>query len=342
MRNTEYGVAENDPYLFSTCVATSTFSTFSPQISPPEFTNILYLCPMIRLAFLGIFWFILAVQGSSQNAANPFELRYRLPKESANGTVAAAVNPFDMLPHRAPGAAKGLGENTTKPFQPFTILPRGDGLSSRFLFWTLVVMFSFLTFSIAFKRGVVTKAWRGFLNDNALTLAQREASGLVGSTPYYLLYVSFLLNAGMFIFLVIQYFGRGSFNNVPFLAVCLIGAAGIFLFKHFMLQMTGWLFPVQNEVRRYNFLIIIFNCVLGLFLVPFNLMLAFASGDYKGLLVFWTLGLVAIFYVYRALRSSSIGLKILGNDQFHFLLYLCTVEVAPVLLLIKLALNQTN
>ena len=297
---------------------------------------------MIRLTFLGIFWFILAASVSSQNVANPFELRYRLPKGAASGGKIAAVNPFDVLSHRVPGAAKGLGENTTPPFQPFSILPRGDGMSNRFLFWTLVVMFSFLTFAIAFKRGVVSKAWRGFLNDNALTFAQREASGLVGSTPYYLLYVSFLLNAGMFIFLVIQYFGRGSYNNVRFLALCLLGAAFIFLFKHFMLRMTGWLFPVQNEVRRYNFLIIIFNCVLGLFLVPFNLMLAFANGDYKGLLVFWTLGLVAIFYVYRALRSSGIGLKILANNQFHFLLYLCTVEVAPVLLLIKLALNQTN
>ncbi len=297
---------------------------------------------MIRLAFLGVFWLILAAQGSGQNTANPFELRYRLPKESAVGGVALAVNPFDVLPHRTPGAAKELGENATQPFQPFSILPRGGGLSSRFLFWILVAMFSFLTFSIAFKRGVVAKAWRGFLNDNALTLAQREASGLVGSTPYYLLYISFVLNAGLFIFLVIRYFQNEAFNNVAFLLLCLIGAAGIFLFKHFVLRLVGWLFPVHNEVRRYNFLIIIFNCVLGLFLVPFNLMLAFASPDFKGLLVFWTLGLVAIFYVYRALRSSSIGLKILANDQFHFLLYLCTVEVAPVLLLVKLALNQTN
>ena len=295
---------------------------------------------MIRLAFLGAFWLILAAQGSGQNAANPFELRYRLPKERAGEDLAAMVNPFDMMSHRAPGAARELGENTTKPFQPFSILPRGGGLSNHFLFWVLVGMFSFLTFSIAFKRGVVARAWRGFLNDNALTFAQREASGLVGSTPYYLLYINFVLNAGMFIFLVTRFFKNETFNNAPFLLLCFVGATGMFLFKHFLLQLTGWLFPVHNEIRRYNFLIIIFNCVLGLFLVPFNLMLAFAT-DLKGLLVFWTLGLVAIFYVYRALRSSSIGLKILATDQFHFLLYLCTVEVAPVLLLIKLVLKQT-
>lgn len=297
---------------------------------------------MIRLLFSGLFWLVLAAPLSGQNAANPFELRYRLPKAVEGGAATTeAVNPFDLVTHRMPGAAKGLSETRSIDFQPFSILPRGGGMTTRTLFWMLVVMFSFLTFAIAFKRGVVARAWRGFLNDNALVLAQREASGLVGSTPYYLLYGSFLLNAGMFIFLVIRYFKHEVYNNFPFLLLCIAGAAGIFLFKHFALRLVGWLFPVKNEVRRYNFLIIIFNCVLGLFLVPFNLLLAFAT-DLKDLLVFWTLGLAAIFYVYRGLRSAPIGLKILATDQFHFLLYLCTVEIAPVLLLLKLVLNQSD
>ncbi len=296
---------------------------------------------MIRLLVLGFFCLLFAAPSSGQNASNPFEIRARLPKEVASGAVAMNTNPFDLVPHRMPGAVKGLSENSTEAFRPFSILPRGGGMTTQTVFWVLVVMFSLLTFSIAFKRGIVIRAWRGFLNDNALVLAQREASGLVGSTPYYLLYGSFVLNAGMFIFLVIRYFKHELYNNFPFLLLCMAGAAAIFLFKHFMVRLVGWLFAARNETRRYNFLIITFNCVLGLFLVPFNLLLAFAT-DLKDLLVFWTLGLAAIFYVYRALRSAPIGLKILATDQFHFLLYLCTVEIAPVLLLLKLVLNQSD
>ena len=75
--------------------------------------------------------------------------------------------------------------------------------------------------------------------------------------------------------------------------------------------------------------------------VPFNFFIAFsAKGDYQLLLVFWMLGLVAIFYAYRALRSAGIGSKILNSSPFHFLLYLCAVEIAPVLLLVKLAIMQ--
>lgn len=222
-------------------------------------------------------------------------------------------------------------------------------------------MFAFLTFCVAANRKVVGTAWRGFLTDNGLAVAHWEASGFVGLAPYFLLYASFLLNAGMFIFLLVRVYRREVFNNWLFLLICMLAAAGIFLSKHIILSIAGWLFPVEKEVQRYNFLVVLFNCVLGLFLVPFNFLLAFStaplffkkisiapqffteiSTTYKNFLPFWTLGLVAIFYVYRALRSASMSSKFLADNQFHFLLYLCAVEIAPVLLLIKLALIQAK
>ena len=116
----------------------------------------------------------------------------------------------------------------------------------------------------------------------------------------------------------------------------------MFLSKHVIFAIVRFLFPIETEITRYNFLVIIFNCILGLFLVPFNFMIAFgAESFYQGLLVFWVLGLVSIFYIYRSLRALNIGSKFLVSDQFHFLLYLCTVEVAPVLLLTKLAIMQS-
>ncbi len=304
-----------------------------------------YLCGMIRLFLLSLFFLTVTHPVSGQNATNPFELTHRLPRRmliAGNDTILVNVNvnPFEVVPHRAPDAAKALAENSTEPFRPFSILPRGGGMSPTFLFGMLAAMFGFLTFCIAANRGIVIKAWRGFLNDSALTLSQRESAGLIGSTPYYLLYTNFILNGGMFIFLVMRFFSGETFNNGGFLLLCMVAATGIFLSKHFMLSMVRWLFPVQKEVERYNFLMLVFSCVLGLFLVPFNLLLAFSTGTYQALLVFWTLGLVAVFYAYRALRSANIGSKFLGTDQFHFLLYLCTVEIAPVLLIVKLAMIQ--
>jgi len=303
----------------------------------------IYLCGMIRFALFWACMLLFLASANSQNAANPFEMKHRLPKESvaAVGSVASA-NPFDVKPHRVPGVAKALTENAPESFRPSAFLPRsGDHLSNYALFWIMLVMFMVLTAAVAANRKVVGKAWRGFLNDNGLAVAQREASGFVDITPYFLLYGNFILNAGMFMFLLVRVFRRETFNNLPFLLLCFAVAAVIFLSKHFILSIAGWLFPVEKEVRRYNFLVVLFNCVLGLFLVPFNFLLAFSS-NYSYFWVFWTLGLVAVFYLYRSYRSGGISSKFLADNHFHFLLYLCTVEIAPVLLLVKLAMIQMD
>ncbi|MBK8966230.1 MAG: DUF4271 domain-containing protein [Saprospiraceae bacterium] len=301
----------------------------------------------LRFAGIGFFLLTTALLAAQQLSSNPFDLYHRLPERvraSAAAVYAPAFtasdsisNPFNVVPHRTPGVARGISESIELTFQPLNVLPRGDALSDSFLFWILLALLGFLSFAIASKRSIVVKAWRGFLNDNALSIAQKEASGFTGSTPYYLLYVSFLLNAGAFIFLIARYFNQASFNNLGFLLICMLLSCVLFLSKHLLLGLLQWLYPVGKSVRRYNFLIIIFNCVLGLFLVPFNFLVAFAR-SYADFMVYWTLSLAGIFYLYRSMRAIVIGQKFLSRNLFHFLLYLCTVEIAPVVILVKLAI----
>ncbi len=300
-----------------------------------------------------IFFCLLAASLAAQTPGlNPFDIIGRLPKNLQTAAVEAynkpavlsdtiGANPFDMAPHISPGAAPGIGASMGSSFQPLEVLPTGDALSDIFVFWMLVVLLVFLSFAIAAKRNIVVKAWRGFINENALTIAQKEASGFIGSTPYYLLYGSFLLNAGAFIFLIARHFDQKTFNNPGFLIVCMLLSGSLFLAKHLFLSIVAWLYPVNKQLNRYNFLIIIFNCVLGLFLVPFNFLIAFVK-DYGDFMVYWTLALAGIFYLYRSLRAAAIGQKYLRSHLFHFLLYLCTVEIAPVAILIKLAMLASN
>lgn len=308
---------------------------------------------MLRHLIFGCLFVLLAGTAAAQTTAslNPFDLRYRLPKVviPADSVVVenipeAVTNPFDVVVHRPPGVSKTMLEDVAEPFEPATLLPRGDTMPKQGIFWVLTALLGVLSVSIAANRTAVGRAWRGFLNENGLTLAQREASGLVGNTPYFLLYASFLLNSGVFIFLVTRVFAGGEYNNLRFLALCMLVASAMFLAKHLFVAALGGLFPVAAEVRRYSFLIMVFNCVLGLFLLPFNALMAFAGQgeEVKQFIAFWMISLVGLFYAYRAWRSGRIARKFLAADQFHFLLYLCTVEIAPVLILVKIALRQAS
>lgn len=278
---------------------------------------------------------------------NPFDLRFRLRElvtsavtPSASG-LSVAPNPFDVVSHRLPGQTAVIKQKETHKNGIWRSLPRGKSSSKTFLMWTLIGIFGFLALSIAANRMVVTKAWKAFMNDTNLSIAEREATGIVGVTPYFMLYINFLLNAGLFAFLVTRYFKGDTLNNPYFLLVCIAVSFAIFLFKHFLISAVGWLFSIGKETGRYNFLIMVFNCILGLFLLAFNILIAF-SAEMEPFLVFWTLGLVFVFYGYRALRSATTGSKFIVSDKFHFLLYLCAVEIAPVLLLFKIAMLQSD
>lgn len=296
---------------------------------------------MFRLVFTFflLFFFKNLTDGQS---ASPFDLVHRLPKTAvvagADSLANVLQNPFDVRPHRVPGAEKSkLAKSEKKvPLRHRITLPKGKSSSKTFLFWTLVGMLGFLGFSISVNRSVVAKAWRGFLNDNSLSMAHRESLTQAGALPYTLLYANFLLNAGIFMFLILRAFRGEDFNNPYILLLCAVGIVGIFFLKHVLLRVVGWLFPVAAEMNRYNFTIIVFNCVLGFFLVGFNFLIAF-SGEFQGFLIFWVIGLVLLFYGYRALRSLLLGSKFLAGSLFHFLLYLCAAEIAPVLILFKMA-----
>jgi hypothetical protein len=122
--------------------------------------------------------------------------------------------------------------------------------------------------------------------------------------------------------------------------LCIGALAGFFLFKHLLLQIVGFVFPVKKEISAYNFTIIIFNIVLGFVIVPAIFFTAYAPAAIREYVIFGTAGVIALTYLFRGLRGLFIANRFLAWHKFHFLLYLCAVEIAPLLIVVKLLFNQ--
>lgn len=288
-------------------------------------------------------WVFYTASGQSAVAGNPFEVASRLPAGSLDsvGVSAGMSNPFDVVPHRAPGISKAMEGATanTKKAAKSIHLPKGNTIPKSFVFGVLVLFLTFFTLAVGSNRSILLKAWRSFLSSNALNIAQREASGFSGTSPYLFLYINFLLNAGVFAYLIVQSLNSdGSLNNYAVFFLCLLGAIVVFLGKHLTILLLSWLFPnIAADLDKYNFLLIAFSCVLGFFLIPFNFVIAFAgTQNWQFFVTLWLIALAAIFIIYGVFRAFSLGTKYLFGYPLHFLLYLCAAEVLPVLLLIKL------
>jgi len=82
-----------------------------------------------------------------------------------------------------------------------------------------------------------------------------------------------------------------------------------------------------------------FNIFIGIVLIPFNLLLSFGPSQIHYPVLMVSIGIIGLIYAYRSIRSLLIGSSYLYYNKFHFFMYLCGVEFAPLVILVKFIKN---
>lgn len=309
----------------------------------------------MRLAF----WLVLLLWSGmvlqAQDGSNPFELTPRLDpaaqvveEEPVETADPADTNPFEVgATTEAP--ATSVPAPTGNPFdvavgeeEPVEevapleeLLPEmtdsGDG--TRLLISLLMLTLTAL--SLLFFRSLYLKCYRALFNDNLLSQLYREReAGALGS--FLLTYLLFFIAAGFFIAQVGAYWkvlpaGQLGYNTLMIMA----GVAGLLLFKHLVLAIIGYVFPIGKETRRYSFAIMVFWIIGGLILSAGGLLLSYAPEGSELILIGVTLAGLLILFLLRTLRGFFIANRFIFNSQFHFLSYICAVEIGPALCFLK-------
>lgn len=171
------------------------------------------------------------------------------------------------------------------------------------------------------------------------TVKQRQIKDqlLQSPLPSLLFNVFFTLSIGMFLALVLQYFGLGTGINFWLLYLyCILGLITVYGIKYITLKLLGWLFQVPDATESYIFVVFTTNKIIGMVLIPFIVLLAFSFGDVKQAVVTLSIAVIIGLLVYRFFLSyTSIKTKI-RISFFHFIIYLLAFEIAPLLLINKL------
>lgn len=302
------------------------------------------------LKFQKYIYFFLFLTGpfvfvAAQTASNPFELTPRLSEpvtkvDTSAGTEALATeaNPFEVVANKAPAPPHKPLVSVAKPDKPVTAF--ADKTGKAFLFPVVLTILLLLTIFLTLFRSYVSRVYKAVFRDNMLHQLYSDRQNIGLTTAFIPLYLLFFLNAGLFLFLIANHFGLLPEGNQYFiLGYITAGITGLFLLKHLVLIFTGLIFPVEKEVSTYNFTIVVFSIFTGLLLVPFNLSIAYMPPEMTRVIIFTTLGIIALIYLLRYLRGLFIADKFFQFHKFHFLLYICTVEITPVLFLYRFFMN---
>jgi hypothetical protein len=154
--------------------------------------------------------------------------------------------------------------------------------------------------------------------------------------PSLLLNIFFVVSAGLYFDLLLHHFGITPVDNFWLLFLyCSLALTIIYLVKFFGLKVFGWLFNIKGAAEAYIFVVFIINKVIGMFLLPFLILLSFIQGDaYTVTLVLSWCG-IGILVIYRLLLTYASIRNQVRFNPFHFFLYLCAFEIAPLLLIYK-------
>lgn len=120
-----------------------------------------------------------------------------------------------------------------------------------------------------------------------------------------------------------------------FLYMCLF-FIGLYFGKFICLTIAGYIFNTNKLVQTYIFVVFMINKVLGILLIPFIGILAFAKSVFHPFAIGGASFLIALLILYRYLFSLTSVRNKLHVSSFHFFLYLCAFEIIPLLILYKL------
>lgn len=203
---------------------------------------------------------------------------------------------------------------------------------STFVFWILLLTLLILSVIVTLNRELIIRIIKSVWFNNIINGLLRNF-GSKEMTIYLLLFLNFLLNFSLFIYLIINYkYGLGGFS---FYLWILLFVFLIYIIKHTLIILFTAVFTSLKNIKIYNFTIFIFNIVLGIYIIILNAFTAFTSDAISNYFMYFGIVLVAILYIFRLLRGFLSTYNYFINSIFHFFIYLCAFEFLPLLIIYK-------
>lgn len=245
-------------------------------------------------------------------------------------------------------AMHGSGENQVALWQNHELKPVHSSPRPRqdstpdWLFLVLVLILGSLTYLRVFYRKNFFQIISACFNNNLTNQIVRDENLLMQRAAV-MLNITFSMTAASFLYLVSVHYdwslnriGPGFLRFVFF--ALLVSAA--FTVKFLVLRFCAYLFNLGREMSTYIFNVFIINNLLGLALIPFIALILFGNVPGTSTLVIMALCLAVVAYLYRIGRGFLIALGYPGFSPVYLFLYLCALEIAPLLVLVKLVSMQ--
>lgn len=210
------------------------------------------------------------------------------------------------------------------------------------LFYLLTAMVLLLACLKFFYNRYFTNLFRVFFN-TSLRQSQLTDQLLQAKLPSLLFNLFFIISAGFYVYLLLLHYKWVNETDRWLILACCVGVLSlIYVIKFCTLKFTGWITGFAESTNTYVFIIFLINKIIGIFLVPLTIIIAFAMPSIANSAVLISMLCVGFLLLMRFFRSYGLIQHQLKISRLHFFLYITGVEILPLLLIYKALILLLN
>lgn len=125
-------------------------------------------------------------------------------------------------------------------------------------------------------------------------------------------------------------------QGFPLFALISIFVLGFWILKIGLIRFLSFIFRTRQTSREYILNILIFNILTGIFLLPLMVFAVYL----KSVIFLWICMIIfALFFFFRFVRGFLIGISITKFSYLFLFVYLCSLEILPLVVLLKVVLK---
>lgn len=213
------------------------------------------------------------------------------------------------------------------------LIPLSNPGNESWVFILIVALFVFLTSGLALSAGTFSANFKSFFS-------RKENSNLFVYPTANIFQFHVLI--AVFTIAVFALFGYQLAFNMPakfsfqtYLQFC-AAVAGFFLLKNILFDIVGNTFFGQKITRGYK--VLYFNLVnaLAILIFPITILYSYQPASWQIPLIYTAFSLFVIFHILLIIKLfQNFFTKFIA--LFYIFLYLCTLEILPILLLVRVS-----
>jgi MFS family permease len=228
---------------------------------------------------------------------------------------------------------------TTSLFRPHNLAPKHSGpmaINQQGYDWItivfLVCLFLFAWIQTSYSKRL-SQIFRAVAQPHYVNQLEREGN-LFKERIILGLGLNYYLISSIFAFQIFSMFSPvpPRLNSLTLTGIIF---GGIFLYqmlKSAIIYLTGIIFETGESARQYQLIILIFNYIIGIVLFPV-VVIAFYWNSTA--LLITGIVITSLLLLYRLARGVLSGQSNKDYNLFYLFLYLCTLEILPLLLIFK-------